>query len=189
MPIAVSNVVTTLTPQLVATAHLGPSVTQLATGIANGVSAWVAALSVTTVDAGSLGVGSGQVPFLVPQSLLLGSFTTSFASFQIKGIQAPLTVLGLSNGLALVFPQGIVKTTHPSVGTGAGVAKFAGPSAVPFMTQGFATAGMTGPSLTQLASAIGVGLDQVISVFTIPVPIVGSASPASSSGMGFGKII
>lgn len=105
------------------------------------------------------------------------------------GLFTPSLILGLANGLATSFLQMLISTTHPTVGTGSGVAKFTGPPAAGPMVAGFSSVGLIGEAAPRLAAAIGVSLDAAITSFVLPVAIVGSASPSPSTGMGTGKVI
>jgi hypothetical protein len=161
---------------------------QLAQGVAMGVVLWAnSGAVVTTVDTGTLGVGAGAVPLVVPSPLILGNLTTAFAAQAMLGPMAPLECVGLSNGLSLGLAEGLVVTTHPSVGVGAGVIKITG-TAIPSMISGFASAGMTGPGAVKQATAIGMALDLTFTEFVLPTPIVGPPSIVASAGVGTGKI-
>jgi hypothetical protein len=48
---------------------------------------------------------------------------------------------------------------------------------------------MVGDGPIKTATAIGMGLDKTFTAFAQPVPIVGSASPTSGVGVGFGSVI
>jgi hypothetical protein len=174
---------------LVATGMLGLGVPKYAQGVANGVAMWLPTIAVATTDAGSLGTGVGVLPFALPQPLLLTSLTESFQSLGMFGVMAPLKILGLANGLAATLPSAVVQTTHPSVGTGTGLASFTSPPPMPMIQAGFAQAGLVGGTIPRVALAIGLGLQKAMIAFRVPVPIVGSASPSGSSGVGSGKIV
>ena len=187
MPLTPPGIVGVLAPNLAATGNIGMGMPQLSSGVAAGIMLWNGVLKVTTVDTGTAGMGAGALPCLIPQPLLLSNLLTGFASFGNVGPMMPLLALGLSNGLALAFLQGIVTTVHPSVGTGTAVARFVGSSAVPLMIAGFASVGMVGPGPIRIASSIGMGLDLAFAVFSLLVPIIGPPSPIASSGVGTGQ--
>lgn len=190
MPLTPPGIAGVLTPALLGTGNFGISVPQLALGIGTGVTLWTAALTVVTVDAGTLGAGVGAIPCLIPPPLLLGGMLAGFASAGLAGISSPLLATGVAVGLSIAFPtQGVITTFHPTVGVGAGVCTFPGPSAVPFMIAGLASVGLVGPNVVQIGTGIGLGLDLSFSVFLIPIPIVGAPAPSPSSGAGTGKII
>lgn len=190
MPLAPPLLTPIIAANLIGTGNIGTGVTQYATGVATGVAIhFTSKLKVTTIDAGSLGVGTSVMPFLVAQPLIYTSLLAGFTMGGILGPMAPLVALGLANGLAIGFLSGIVQTNHPGVGTGAGVARLTGSSAVPSMIDGFRAAGMHGSGPEKKARAIGLGLDLVVASFLMPIAIVGSASPAGGAGTGFGSII
>ncbi len=168
---------------------VGVGMPKLATGVAAGVMLWVPQVQVVTVDVGTLGVGVGTTPCLILQPLLLVGISAGFAAQGLVGPMSPLTILALANGLALAFPQGLIVTAHPTVGIGAGVCSFKGPSAVPSMIEGFATVDMTSGGAVKMATAIGMGLDTAFAASLIPTPIVGPPAPAPGGGTGTGKIL
>lgn len=190
MPLTPPGIAGVLVPALVGTGMLGSNVPQLALGVGIGVTLWTKALTVATVDGGTLGVGAGILPCVIPPPLLIGGMLTGFPSAAISGVSSPLLATGLGVGLATAFAtQGLITTVHPTVGVGTGVCTFPGPSAVPFMIEGLTSAGLTGSNVTQLATGIGMGLDIGFAAFTVPIPIVGTPSPVSSAGTGTGKIV
>jgi hypothetical protein len=168
---------------------LGLGTPNFALGVSIGTSKWLLSLTVTTIDSGSLGVGSGQLPLIVPQPLLLANIAAAFAATGNVGIMMPLKALGLATGLSTAFLQAIIKTTHPGIGSGVGVARFSPVPAAPMIIAGLAEVGMVGQGVTTIATAIGMGLNQTFATLMIPIPIVGSASPAAGAGTGFGKVI
>lgn len=188
MPLTPVGISGAIIPALVGTGMIGTGVAQFANGVAAGIMLWVGQLTVTTVDVGTAGVGVGLLPCAIPQPLLLAGFQSSFPASGLLGIMSPLLATGLAVGLSVAFPQGIITTTHPTVGVGTGVASFPGPSAIPSMIAGFKSVGMVGPSTEQAATAIGLGLDIAFAGFVVPVPIVGPPSPVASGGTGTGKI-
>jgi len=189
MPLTPDGLTATLTAGLASAGNIGAKVPQLAAGVAAGVMTWNATFKVITVDAGTAGVGTGILPCAIPQPLLLLSLLSGLAATGNVGVRLPLLALGLANGLATGFLQGLITTQHPSVGVGTAVAKFVGASAVAGMISGFASVGMVGPGPTKIATGIGIGIHTAFAAFTIPVPIVGSASPIGASGSGFGVIL
>lgn len=190
MPLTPVGLAGALIPMLAASGMLGPAMPQLASGVAAGVILYnTSSLKVITVDAGTLGVGAGAAPVLVPQPLLLSSLLTAFAATGILGPMSPLLALGLANGLSIGFLQGLLVTVHPTVGVGAGVAKFVAGTAVPSMIAGFASVGMVGPGAIKKATAIGIALDITFLALVLPTPIVGPPTPLPSAGAGFGQIV
>jgi hypothetical protein len=190
MPLTPVGLTAALVPSLLASGIIGTAMPQLALGVANGVTLAIQAAVVESVDVGTLGVGETVLPFLVPPPLILSSMFAGFAAQQLVGTAAPSMIAGLSTGLGIGFPQGLITITHAGVGTGAGVARvIISGSAVPFMLTGFASAGMSGQGAIKQASAIGIALDIIFGAYTIPVPIVGAPSILPGAGAGIGKIV
>ena len=189
MPLLPIGIQATLTPSLLATGMLGVSTPTFALGVGIGVSTWLKSVPVSTIDSGSLGVGSGQLPLVVPQPLLLANIMASFVSMGVIGPMSMLKAVGLATGLSLAFPTGIIKTTHPGIGVGTGVAKFGPVPAAPFIIAGLAQVAMTGPGVVQVATAIGLGINLTFTALVLPIPIVGAGSPAGGAGVGYGMVI
>jgi len=189
MPLVAPAFTVVITTGLVSCGMLGSAVPQMASGIASGICLWAQQQTVSTVDAGVLGVGSGQLPFLIPQPLLLVNLLGSYGSTGIFGPMAPLEATGLANGLSLGLMQGLLKTIHPTVGTGVGVGRVIGPPAFPSLIQGFGSVGITGQGAALKAQAISTALMMTLQALVFPIPIVGSGSPVSSGGVGTGKIV
>lgn len=189
MPLSPPTLAGVIALNLVGTGHIGVAVPQFASGVASGILFWfTGGLKVATVDTGQLGTGLGAIPLIVPQPVLLGFLTTNFAAQAMLGVFAPLTILGLANGISTGLLPGLVTTTHPVIGAGAGVCTFKGAPCTPFMIQGFATAGMVGLGATKMAAAIGISLDETFNALVLPTPIAGPAGPITGGGTGFGQI-
>ncbi len=190
MPVTTPGIFGAVYPNLVSVGVLGSDGPKLARGIANGLVRWIPQVRVSTTDAGSAGVGSNvPLPLIIPAPLLYPALAAGMAAQGLLGIFVPVYLVGLSNGLSLAFTQMLVKTTHPGVGTGAGVAKFSAPPAASSMRQGFFEAGLKGESFTKKATAVAMGLDIVFASLVLPVIIVGSASPSPGTGVGSGSIM
>lgn len=165
------------------------AVPQLAAGIASGICMWVPQLTIVTVDVGTLGVGSGQMPWIVAPPLLIGFMIAGYASGAQLGTMAALEATGLANGLVAGFATGILKTTHAGVGVGTGVARIVGPPAFPSLVAGFSSAGITGLGSVSKAQGISTALQMLLGAYFITIPIVGASSPTGGSGAGTGKIL
>lgn len=189
MPITPVGLAAALIPSLVSCGNIGIAVPQFSLGVATGVSIFCQSSTVVTVDVGTLGVGAGLFPFLVPQPLILSSMLAAFAATGTVGVMMPPLALGLSIGLNIGFLQGLLTTVHPGVGLGSGVAKVIPSSAVPSMIAGFAAAGMVGPAAIKMATAIGIGLTIIFAAYITPIVIVGPPSILPGAGPGFGKIV
>ncbi len=189
MPLTPVGLAGVLVPALFAAGNIGIAVPQLALGVGTGISLFAQQSSVVSVDVGTLGVGAGAQPLLVPQPLLLGSLLAGFAATGTGGVMAPLLALGLANGLNLGFLQGLLVTVHPGVGLGTGVAKIIPAAAVPSMIAGFAAVGMVGPGAIKTATGIGIALTITFATYVTPIVIAGPPSIAPGAGPGFGKIV
>jgi hypothetical protein len=189
MPILPISLTQTLVTSLAAVGDVGTGAPQFARGVANGVSTWAGKAMTFVTGAGTIGTGVVSTPLVIPSQLLIANMLPSFARAGILGVMAQPTVVGLCNGLALGFSQGVIFATIPGVGSGAGVAKITGPLVVPEMVAGFAEAGVSGSFGSKLATAIGIGLQQAFAVFSMPVPIVGPSGSAPGSGAATGKIV
>ena len=190
MPVAPPAIIGAIVPSLFSAAIVGQDVPKYASGVASGLVQWVPLVKVSTTDTGSAGVGSNvPLPVTVVQPVLYANLITGMTSQGLVGPFMPLFCLGLANGLVASFAQMLVKTTHPSVGTGGGVARFNAPPAALSVIRGFTSVGMIGPSAVQKATALGIALDRTFASLVLPVVIVGSASPVGAAGVGFGNIV
>jgi hypothetical protein len=180
-----------IAPNLLAVGEIGIGVPKFALGVAIGVCQYFGIYAkVTTVDTGTLGVGTSIIPLIVPNPLLQSSLFSGFSSMGILGPLAPLMITGLTNGLVTGWVAlALIQTNHPLIGTGAGVAKIVAPTAVPAMIAGLAAVGMVGGGSIKMATAIGMALDITFASFVQPVPIVGTATPTGGAGVGFGSVI
>lgn len=178
-------------PNLNGTGNVGISVPTWSMGLAIGVCQFLTAeAKVSTIDAGLLGAGTSLMPMIVPTPLLQSSLFTSFAGLSLAGIKLPLFLVGLTTGLISGWSAlAMLQCVHPSVGTGSGVARISGPTAVPAIMEGFSAVSMTGDGPAQVAQAIGQALDMTFASFVTPVVIVGSPSTAGSTGVGTGMVI
>lgn len=172
-----------------ATPFKGVAIPQFALGVSSGLMLWLPQLVVQTVDTGTLGVGSGVAPFALPSIYLTEVLLQSYAENNQIGPQAPIEATALGQGLALALAQGVMTTTHPSVGVGTGVARVYGPPAFPSLMQGFAVAGLVGQGAGSKANAISTALVKALAAFTSPIPIVGPSSPTVGGGTGIGRIL
>jgi hypothetical protein len=189
MPLTPSTLAAPILLNLVGTAHLGIATPVLALGVATGITLWMPTVQVISVDTGTLGVGAGVVPILIVPSVLITNLTIGFKTFGLLGGMAPLTITGLGLGISTGMLLGLATTIHPTVGLGAGVCTFRAPPAAPMMIAGMTNAGMTGPSVAQLGSAIGMALDLTFATLVLPTPIVGPPSILPGAGAGTGTIV
>jgi hypothetical protein len=189
MPINPPGVVAALIPALISGGMIGPATPKLALGLAIGVSTWVGQIQIVTVDVGTLGVGVGLLPLVVPPPPLLAALLLNLPAAGVLGIMMPPMAVGLSIGLSASFAQGILSTIHPTVGTGAATAKLIPPQPLPFIQAGLKSVDITGSSSVNLATGISNALFVTFLALTFPVPIVGAPSISPSGGVGTGKIL
>jgi hypothetical protein len=190
MPISLPAFTGVIASNLLGAALIGVEIPRLASGVATGLVYWAPQIVVSTIDTGTAGAGVNvPLPWLIPQPLLFGLLSANVPPAGFVGLFVPSMVAGLSNGLSVSFLQMLISTTHPTVGTGTGIAKFTAPPAAISMLAGFASVGLVGEAAPRLATAIGVSLDASIANLVIPVVIVGPPSPSPASGTGIGKLI
>jgi hypothetical protein len=179
-----------LIPNLVASAMIGTGVPKYSRGVAEGLVRWIPKIRVNTIDTGTVGAGTNvPLPLIVPTPLLYAALVTGHIAEGLRGVFMPILANGLANGLTVAFFQMLIRTNHPSVGVGGGVARFSAPPARSDMVAGFNAVGLNGPASSRGARAIARGLDTVFSALVLPLVIVGPAAPAPSAGSGFGQII
>ena len=188
MPLVPPAMAASIYPSLLGVGCLGIGTPKLALGVALGLAAWSRAVRVPITAAGVVGTGIVAMPLLVPSPLLLPALLGAFTSAGMLGIFTPVFAVGLSQGIAAALLPGIITAAVPGVGSGAGVATFRG-TAVPFMIQGFASAGLVGPGAVKEARAIGQGLDTFFAGFSMPVIVVGPSGPGPGAATVTGQIL
>lgn len=185
----------TLTPiilfNLVSAGLIGPSTVQLAGGLANGLSIYAeTTITFQSVDAGTLGAGTGLGAGVLMPPVIAQSMIASFLAHGIIGPFSIPTATGIANGFQLCFALAIVQTVSAGVGLGAGVG-FCIPSpgaSAGIFSAAFKSAGMVGPGADNLAAAVSTGLDIVLPACIAPVVVVGPPSILPGVGVGTGKL-
>lgn len=177
---------------LAANALIGISTPQFALAVATGLQIYAGSgLQVVSVDVGTLGAGVGLgLGVTISPSILIASFTASFAANGLLGIMSPPMINALALGFATVMQQGIVTTVSAGVGLGAGVATLVpnpGASAAAWVA-GFAAAGLVGPNIPQMANAIAQGFDTAAPSAIGAVVIAGPPNILPGAGVGTGVI-
>jgi hypothetical protein len=162
----------------------GFSISQLASGVAQGVFLWVQSLVVPMNAVGLVGVGSVSFPFTVPPGGLNGTLTANLAPF---GTMAPILAQGLGIGITAGLATGLIIGAVPGVGTGTAIVRFQG-TAVPHIVAGFASRGLVGTQAPILAQAIGAGIDTFFAAYTLVVPVVGGSGAYPSTTIAIGRI-
>lgn len=172
---------------LLAHGDLGPSRSQLAAGLAQGLYQYIqTAVTATSIDVGSLGAGVGSgvgITLAVPALV-----TAMVASFNGQGIVGPMSApnaVAVANSMSMSLAAAVLVGFHPSVGAGAGklqlVPKGTGG---PIFVAAFKAAGMKGQSSEKLAVAVAFGLDATIALATGVIAIAGPPSPSPGGGVG-----
>lgn len=169
---------------------VGVGVPKFVQGLGVGLSTWTPTIVVNTTDVGTAGSGKGvPVPVIIPQPTLYANLIGGMVSQGLVGVMSPAFILGLSNGLVLLYAQVLTNTAHVGVGTGSGVATFRPPPAFPQIQAGFASAGMVGEGSVKLARALSRGLEATFKSLAAAQPIVGPSAPSAGSGRGFGNLL
>lgn len=189
MPITPAGMTAAILPNLAAVAMIGTAVPQLALGIGTGATIFNTAMKVQSIDVGTLGVGAGLGPVIVPPPVIISAMIASFAAGGIIGVMSVPLATGVATGLALGFAQGLIVTVNAGVGLGSGVAKFIPGPGPPAMIAGFAAAGLTGTSSIQLATAIGLALTITFAALVAPIVIAGPPSILPGAGSGTGQVV
>jgi len=172
---------------LAATSLVGMSIPQLATGLALGLFQYSqTGLIVTSIDAGTLGAGTGLCPTIIlNEQVLFTAISSSLLGHGVTGMLMPALANGAALGISASFALAIVQTINPVVGVGTGKLQLVpnGAGSVIFPAA-FLAMGLTGTMSAVVASAIGLGIDSVISTAIGVIPIVGTPSMIPSSGVG-----
>lgn len=172
---------------------IGSGSSMLSLGLTNALCTYgKTSMNVSTIDVGTLGAGKGVgIGVFVPQPVLLSALLATLPAFGIFGISMPQLALGISTGYSLALSSAIVNTFHPSVGVGTGKLQIMPNTvaAISVFTQMFLAAGMTGPSVVPLATAVAKALDATLPLALGAVVIGGSPSIVPSAGSGFGKLL
>lgn len=190
MPVTTAQAISTLVPALAGTSMVGFGVPKFVRGLGIGLSTWTPTIIINSTDVGTAGSGKGApVPITIPQPLLYGNLFTGMSGQGLIGVMRPAFLLGLSQGLVVLYAQCVTSTAHVGVAVGAGVATFRPPPALPFIQAGFAAVGMVGEGGIKMARALSQGLERTFRSLALAQPIVGPASPTGASGRGIGKIL
>ncbi len=192
MPIDPGTTTPIFTACLLSNGQIGPGIGQLAAGLALGLFQYAqAGISVNSIDAGTLGVGTGIGPSIIlSQPLLLQSLLASFTGHGIIGPMMPAQANAVATGMSASFALALVQTLNPLVGVGAGKLQLTpnGTGSVVFAAA-FLQSGLGGPQSSKLATAVGLALDAVIATAIGVIAIVGPPNIVPGAGIGIGKII
>ncbi len=192
MPIDPSTTLPVFTASLISNGLVGVSNQQLAAGLSMGLFQYAhAGVIVTSIDAGTVGNGTGIGPSIIlPEPLILSSLTASFAGHGIIGPFMPMQANAIASGISTSLALSIVQTLNPLVGMGTGKLQLiptgAGSAIFP---AALIQSGIAGPMATNMGAAVGLGLDAVIAAAIGIIAIVGSPNIVPSTGLGTGIII
>ncbi len=171
----------------------GTSIPLIGNAIGSGFAEYLSlGVTASTVDTGTLGVGTGQglpgcavltlasVASISPQQNLafgvLGTANSSLASS---------LALAISNCMNYVE----IKSFHPTVGVGYATGSLVPSSAITYMSGSFNSVSLTGTSLQNLLSAICTTIDLCLPLTIVNIPIVGSVSNIPAQGFGGGALL
>jgi len=191
MPIDPGTTTPIFNGMLVANGLIGPGTTQLAAGLAAGLFQYAStAITVSSIDVGTLGVGVGSgIGVLLLPSVVLGALSPMMSGNGVLGPLAPSMANAIANGVAASLALAAISTNNPGVGIGAGKLQLlpTGAGGTTFAAA-FKAAGMGGSMVSALGHAVGMALDAVISTALGVVAIVGPPNVLPGAGVGFGAI-
>ena len=193
MPLVVPAITAVMTANLASVGAVGPSSSQLAAGLAQGLSVYASSgLKILTVDTGTLGAGVGVGQgLIVPVPALLTSLTAAFLGAGIGGVMSVPTATAIANGMSQSLMTATILTVHVGTGVGTGNVKVIpdpGAATTAFIT-GFKAAGMKGPASEAMATAVAIALSSALLGATGFVVISGPSSQFPGGGAGTGRIL
>jgi hypothetical protein len=194
MPLDPTTITGLVTANLSATGLIGISVSQLASAIGTGLSAYAAAppplgITVTTIDSGLVGSGKGTgYGIILPPPDIQGKLQAAFAGSTIIGPITPQLATGLATAISQALGQAIINTVNVGVGNGAGKVILVPSSGASFFIAGFASQLLVGVYVSAVATAIATGLDASLPSGQGIIAISGASGFIGSSGTGLGKI-
>jgi len=189
-PISVGGIIRV---SLLSAGIVGTGSSQLCLGLTNALCTYSkSAMVVTTIDVGTLGVGKGiGAGVILPQPVLAAALAANLPANMVAGLSVPQLVLGISTGYSMALMTAIINTMHPSVGVGSGKLQIYPntAAAIGIFTSAFLAAGMTGPSVVPLATAVARSLDAVLPTAIGVVVIAGPPNIVPGAGVGSGKLV
>lgn len=176
---------------LTANGLVGTGATQLSDGLSSGLFTYITTgVTVISIDAGTLGVGTGVgIGIVLSESVVLQVLVPFMAGEGIFGIMSFPLANAIAFGVSSSLILGQISTINPLVGVGAGkVQLIPNGSGAAIFESCFKAAGLAGASASNLATAVGSALDTVIAFAVGVVAIVGVPSIIGSAGVGSGTI-
>lgn len=181
--------------QFVTNGIRGSYTPQLAKAISLGISTYfLAANKILTVDAGVIAGGRGVSTVLgINAGALTPLLIGTMAQNGLLGTFQPNLAIAISTAFATWFASNQTITTHPAVGTGAGVGKVIAlvPSGMESALIGFMAAqGILGTYQPKLSKAIAAAVvPHILTAGLVFVPISGSSSIIPGGGSGIGTVV
>jgi hypothetical protein len=168
----------------------GTSSAAFAAAVADGLSTYVngpLTFQVNAVGTAGAGIGTNAPGTVnVSSALLSSSLASTFAGLGISGSSSPALASALASGISQCFLLAIPQIPVPTVGVGSGIGLCIPTALGPIMVSAFSGAGLTGTSASQLALAIGTGVDAVLATTPVTVVIAGPPSPVPAAGLAIG---
>jgi hypothetical protein len=170
---------------------LGSATPQLSDGLADGLVDYATdSITVQSIDTGTAGSGVGTGFGVILSPTIYLAMNGSFIANGIIGVFSPSMATAIASAFIQSFALASISTNSVGVGVGAGVAAMI---PVPGVSTGIFlaalnSAGVNGPNVPQLASAVATGLDIALLTSFAPVIIAGPPSPIPSAGTGFGRL-
>lgn len=167
---------------------VGTGITQLSSACSDGLQLYMSGAGCTTIsiDAGTLGAGTGiGIGIILSQPLLSATMTSFFLSLLIGGTYGPSTADAISTGIRNSLLIATINTVNAGVGIGTGKVQ-----CIPNGTGGavfsgaLLAAGLSGSMTPSLGQAIGGALDASIASAFGFVVIAGPPSPLPGGGVG-----
>jgi len=193
MPISLPTFVSSFETSLRSSGLNGSMISQMSTALGSGMASIMAtSVQVSTVDAGTSGVGTGyMVGIITTKKTDYTQMVSNLHSNGVSGSYANNLANALSDGVLKNLLSCAVSTTHPIVGSGSGTVKFTmNPlQALPILQQSMASSGINGESSMKIANAFVFSLSSILSLTSMIIPIVGPTGGVSFTGIGSGKIV
>ena len=197
MPLAPPVLQGLLAPLVTASGFTGQMAQPFVLAASNAIAAYLVTLTVKTNDTGVLGVGVGTGKVIVTPPQLIGPLLGAATANQLAGTSAPGLMTAIGNGVAsFIASAGLVQSTHPGIGVGAGVGQLqiiGGPSPLQGQLMGmFSAQGFAGQNTPNLATAIAQGITQGLGTAQVIQVITGTPTvppPVPGAGTGIGKLL
>jgi hypothetical protein len=183
-----------LMAQLSAVGIIGKDAFKLAAYISKAYAAFLKTVAITSVDVGTVGVGSGiglivgPLPATYPTAIL-----AQCAAVGLVGTFTPMmaTAVGIALGTHTVT-MGMVSSVHPTVGVGTGIGTIVGavpPTFLGLLMAESSAAGLVGQGTLKFNQALANAIPPALTASVVSIVIAGPPSPSPSTGVGSGSIL